>query len=67
MDYLFDSNVSGICAPSGSMYDPFNGKYRFEHIIEILAGLYETDVTAGLNKMSARVKKHTDKYTAQKK
>lgn len=63
MDYIFNSNVSEMCAPDGSMYDPINGKFRFEHIIDTLAVLYETDVSGELNKISARVKKHTDKYT----
>lgn len=63
MDYLFDSNVSDICAPSGSMYDPFNGKYRFEHIIETLFTLYEDNIAAEYKKMSKNVQKHTAKYT----
>ena len=67
VDYIFESNVSEICAPSGSMYDPINGKFRFEHIIEVLAGLYETDVAKEMGRMSTRVKKHTDKYTMPKK
>ena len=67
VDYIFDSNVSEICAPSGSMYDPINGKFRFEHIIETLAPLYEADTSAELTKISKRVKKHTDKYTGKKK
>lgn len=63
IDYIFDSNVSDICVPSGSMYDPINGQFRFEHIINILAGLYEHDVSAEMSKISKRVQKHTDKYT----
>jgi len=62
VDYIFDSNVSEVCAPHGSMYDPINGKFRFEHIIELLSNLYETDVSTELNQISARVKKHTSKY-----
>lgn len=63
MDYIFNSNVSEICAPDGSMYDPINGKFRYEHIIDKLSGLYSKDISTGMNKISARVKKHTDKYT----
>lgn len=63
MDYIFDSNISELCAPSGSMYDPLNGKFRFEHILDTLANLYEADVSAELNRISSRVKKHTSKYT----
>ena len=44
IDYLFDAPVSDICAPDGSMYDPFNGRYRFEHIMETLFALYEQNI-----------------------
>ena len=36
VDDIFDSNVSEVCAPDGSMFDPFNGEFRYEHIIEVL-------------------------------
>ena len=62
IDYIFDSNVSDICAPSGSMYDPINGQFRFEHIIDTLSGLYETSVTSEIKKITSNVQKHTDKY-----
>lgn len=65
VDYIFDSNVSEVCAPSGSMYDPINGKFRFEHIIDTLAELYETSVSTEMTQVSKRVKKHTDKYTGK--
>lgn len=66
VDYIFDSNVSEICAPSGSMYDPINGQFRFEHIINVLANLYETDVEKEMGAIAARVKKHTGKYSKRK-
>lgn len=62
VDYIFDSNVSEMCAPNGSMYDPLNGKFRFEHIIDTLAVLYESEVSNEMSKIANRVKKHTDKY-----
>jgi len=62
IDYIFDSNVSEICAPSGSMFDPINGKFRYEHIIDKLSVLYSDDISNGMNKISTRVRKHTDKY-----
>ena len=62
IDYLFNSNVSEMCAPNGSMYDPVNGKFRYEHIIDTLSKLYTDDITSGVNQITARVKKHTDKY-----
>lgn len=63
LDYIFDSNVSELCAPHGSMFDPVNGKLRFEHIIDTLAPLYETDISTEMNKVTANVSKHTAKYT----
>ena len=63
IDELFNSNVCEVCAPSGSMYDLYNGKYRFEHILEVLFGLYEENITKEYEKLKSRVSKHTDKYT----
>lgn len=65
IDYIFDSNVSELCAPSGSMYDPINGAFRFEHIINTLSALYEADISTEMGKVSRRVKKHTSKYTGK--
>lgn len=62
VDYIFDSNVSEICAQDGSMYDPINGKFRYEHIIDTLADLYADNISTGMNKIAKRVWKHTDKY-----
>ena len=62
LDEIFDSNVSEICAPSGSMYDMFNGEYRFEHILKALTPLYENNIDKEYEKMKKRVQKHTDKY-----
>ncbi len=67
VDYIFNSNVSELCAVDGSMYDPINGKFRFEHIIDTLAELYETDVSKEMTTLSNRVRKHTDKYTKSKR
>ena len=63
IDYIFDSNVSEVCAPSGNMYDPVGGKLRYEHIVECLSSLYEKDISLEMKKISKRVQKHTDKYT----
>lgn len=65
IDYIFDSNVSELCAPSGSMYDPINGAFRFEHIISTLSALYEADISSEMGTIAKRVKKHTDKYTGR--
>lgn len=62
VDYIFDAPVSSLCAPSGSMYDPINGGFRFEHIIDTLAALYETNISSEMSAIAKRVRKHTDKY-----
>lgn len=62
MDSIFNSNVSEVCAPTGSMLDPINGKFRFEHIFDTLIPLYETDIASEMTKFNARIQKHTSKY-----
>lgn len=66
LDEIFDSNVSEMCAPSGSMFDPFNGTFRFEHIIDVITKLYENNLNSEFKKMSAKMKKRTSKYTKGK-
>ena len=66
IDYLFDANVSEIVAPDGSMYDPFNGSFRFEYIIEAFIAQYQDNLQAEYNKMTKQVEKHTKKYTKKK-
>lgn len=63
IDYIFDYPVSEVCAKNGTMYDPFEGSFRFEHIISTLTKLYETNLNAEYKKMNARIQKHTSKYT----
>lgn len=63
IDELFDAEVSKITAPDGSMYDLFNGKFRFEHIIDTISGLYENNFNSEYKKISERITKHTSKYT----
>ncbi len=63
VDYIFDAPVSDICSDGGSMYDPFEGKFRFEHIIEALAKLYDTNISSEFAKMRKRIDVKTSKYT----
>lgn len=63
IDEIFDAPVSEVCAPSGSMVDPFNGEFRFEHIISKISALYESNVNAEFKKMAEKMKKRTAKYT----
>lgn len=62
VDELFNADVSSKTAPDGSMYDPFNGMFRFEHIISTLAELYQSNFKKEFQTLSAQVSKHTDKY-----
>ena len=66
LDYIFDSNVSEICAPVGSMCDLKDGKFQFEHILEKLAPLYEKDFTKELGKLRQNVSKLTAKHKPRK-
>lgn len=63
IDYMFDAPVSSAAAPSGSMYDPFNGSFRYEHIIAIVMKQYEENLQSEFGKMEKQLKKHTSKYT----
>lgn len=63
IDYMFDAPVSAAAAPSGSMYDPFDGSFRFEHIIAIMMGQYEKNIQSEFSQMERKMKSHTDKYT----
>jgi len=67
IDNIFDYPVSEICAPKGSMYDPFNGSFRFEHIIDTLTKLYETNINDEYKKMSKRINSTAAKYTKGRK
>ena len=63
IDYIFDSNVSEVCAPSGTMLDPINGAYRFEYILDALSSLYASEIEANIKKRKETMGKHTAKYT----
>ena len=63
IDEMFDAPVSKAAAPDGSMYDLFNGSFRYEYIINVLLAQYEENINAESNKLMAKLKSHTDKYT----
>ena len=63
IDEIFNADVSAKAAPDGSMYDPFDGTYRFEHIITLLMSQYEKNLQDEYAKIERQVKSHTDKYT----
>lgn len=68
IDYIFDYPVSAVCAPKGStMFDPNNGLFRYETIIDGLTKLYADNINAEYKKIDARLKKHTAKYVSTRK
>lgn len=67
IDYIFDTNASEVCAPSGTMYDPVGGQFRWERILEKLSALYSTGLSEELAKMKTNVEKKTSKYTKKSK
>lgn len=66
VDYIFDYPVSAVCAKYGTMYDPKDGKFRYESIIDGLTKLYADNINDEYNKISQRLAKHTEKYTAKR-
>ena len=66
IDFMFNAPVSDAAAPDGSMYDPYNGSFRFEYIITLLVKQYENNLQAEYTKMAKQMEKHTAKYTKGK-
>lgn len=66
IDFMFNAPVSEAAAPDGSMYDPYEGSFRFEYIITLLIQQYENNLQAEFTKMSKNMEKHTSKYTKGK-
>ena len=62
IDYLFDTNASEVCAPSGNMFDPVDGEFRYEKIIGTIAKLYKTGFDEEIKKFEKKTSKHTSKY-----
>lgn len=63
IDYIFNAEVSSKAAPDGSMYDVFNGTFRYDYIMSLLFTQYEENLQKEFSKMEKRAKLHTDKYT----
>ena len=55
VDYIFDYPVSEACADGGSMWDPIEGEFRYEHIISTLLELYENNLSSEFTKMRNKV------------
>lgn len=67
IDYIFDSNVSEVCAPSGTMFDLFKGKFRYEYLLDKLTKLYTDNIQSEYDKVRQRMAMHTDKYVKKSK
>lgn len=67
LNYAFNSDIADKACPEGTLFDPINGKFRFEYIIEKLVGLYDTNFTNEFALMKKRVEPHTSKYTKKRK
>ena len=67
LDEMFDAPVSAAAAPSGSMYDPIEGTFRYEYIADKLITLFGDNIEAEYKKAEKRIATHTAKYTKGKK
>lgn len=65
IDELFQSKVADICAPDGTMWDMFNGSFRYEIVLEKLLSLYADNIQAETKKTMDRLHKYTNKYVTQ--
>ena len=67
IDYIFDTNASEVCAPSGNMFDPVDGEFRFERVIDKLSSLYTNGLNSEFEKMKNKVEAKTRRYTKKGK
>lgn len=63
LDYLFDTNFSEVCAPSGTMLDPVGEGMRFTYLIDVFSDLFGDEISNAVQKRNKQIKKHTTKYT----
>lgn len=66
IDYMFNAKVSEVAAPDGSMYDPFDGAFRYSYILTLIISQFEENITNEFGKVEKQFKKHTAKYTKGK-
>ena len=67
VDGIFDFGVCEICCDGGSMYDPINGQYRYDYIIDKIMKLYGDQWEKEKNLREKNIQKHTAKYTKSQK
>lgn len=67
IDGIFDSKVSDVCVPNGTMFDPHGGMCKYEYVINALVQAYDANITAEAKKINkSGVAKHTKGYTKRK-
>lgn len=67
IDVIFDSKVSDVCVPSGTMFDPHNGMCTYEYVINALVQAYDNNISDEVKKLNTEgVNKHTKGYTKRK-
>jgi len=62
VDTIFNSQVADACCDDGTMWDPYQGMFRFEHIIDSLCGLYENNMSTEFMRMRSRVNSKVSQY-----
>lgn len=62
VDFIFGSPVADACCADGTMWDPYQGMFRFEHIIDALCGLYENNMSMEFMKLRSRVNSKVSQY-----
>lgn len=62
VDIIFNSSVADACCDGGTMWDPYQGMFRFEHIIDALCGLYEKNMSTEFMKLRSRVNSKVSQY-----
>lgn len=65
IDFMFQAPVSSAAAPDGSMYDPFDGSFRFELIMTVLIEQFGGRYKDEFKRMDEKVKKHAGKYVGR--
>lgn len=62
LDYIFDAKVAAACSGGGKMYDPVDGFFRFEAILDDLMTVLQEDLQAEFEKIAKKRAEHTAKY-----
>ena len=62
VDFIFDAPVAEMCSDGGSMYDPSDGMFRYEHIIDKITSLYESSLNHEFTLMRQRANNRAKGY-----